>query len=234
MGPLIGGIVGGIVGSSGKKSSSTTVNNTTQQNPYQDAWIHDRFGEGQAQLDELTQFMNERKAALATPQYYNVGGGQSVRQDQFGEYITNQIGKQTGDFNRQLAEYQSGVDRSIGQLGQQGAAARDELKSTYDARLADVTSAAGVRDHRLDILQQAGGQRDARLADITSAAGANESAIKAQQEALAMQGERARAAQEQNSMVAGVKANIKPKNKFRYGAGGSFNRAGLRISSLNI
>ena len=219
IGSIIGGLVGAVAGG-GKSSSSTTVNNSTQQNPYQDAWIHDRFGEGQAQLDELTQFMNERRAALATPQYYNIGGGQSVRQDQFGEYITNQIGKQTGDLNRQLAEYQTGVDRSIGQLGQQSAAARDQLKSTYDARLADVTSAAGIRD--------------ARLADITSAAGANEAAIKAQQEALAMQGERARAAQEQNSMVAGVKANIKPKNKFRYGAGGSFNRAGLRISSLNI
>ena len=206
IGPIIGGVVGAIAGGAGRASSSTTVNNSTQQNPYQDAWIHDRFGEGQAQIDELTRFMNERKAALSTPQYYDIGGGQSIRQDQFGEYITNQIGKQTGDFNRQLAEYRTGVDRSIGQLGQQGAAARDRMKSTYDAR----------------------------LADITSAAGANEAAIKSQQEALAMQGERARAAQEQNSMVAGVKANIKPKNKFRYGAGGSFNRAGLRISSLNI
>ena len=205
IGPILGGVVGGLLGG-GRGSSSTTVNNSTPQNPYQDAWIHDRFGTGQAQIDELTQFMNERRAALASPQYYDIGGGQSIRQDQFGEYVTNQIDKQTGDFNRQLAEYRTGVDRSIGQLGRQGAAARNQLKSTYDAR----------------------------LADITSAAGANESAIKSQQEALAMQGERARAAQEQNSMVAGVKSNIKPKNKFRYGAGGSFNRSGMRIQGLNV
>ena len=205
IGPILGGVVGGLLGG-GRGSSSTTVNNSTPQNPYQDAWIHDRFGTGQAQIDELTQFMNERRAALASPQYYDIGGGQSIRQDQFGEYVTNQIDKQTGDFNRQLAEYRTGVDRSIGQLGRQGAAARNQLKSTYDAR----------------------------LADITSAAGANESAIKSQQEALAMQGERARAAQEQNSMVAGVKSNIKPKNKFRYGAGGSFNRSGMRIQGVNV
>jgi len=214
--PLLAGVVGGGVAASSMKAPSTTVNNnTTQHNPYQDDWIHDRFGEGQSQIDELTKFMNERRAALAQPQMLSISG-QNIRQDQLGEYIANQIGRQTGDLNRQLAEYQSGVNKSFGQLGQQ----RDLLKSTYDARLADVTAAAGIRDQR--------------LADITSAAGANQSAIKAQQEALARQGERARAAQEQNAMVAGVKANIKPKNRYRYGTAGSFNRAGLRINSLNI
>ena len=245
---FVGGLASGVLGAVGLgskgSSSSTTVNNTTQ-NPYEDQWIRDKFSTGQSQIDELTRFMNERKAALKTPTYYDVGGGQSVRQDQFGEFITNQIGKQTGDFNRQLAEYQTGVDRSINRLGQQQSAARDSLKSTYDARLADISTAANVRDQR--------------LADITSAAGANEQALRAQSEALAKQGERARAgqqaneaairaqqeamaqqtqasraAQEQNAQVAGVKSNIKPKNLFRYGTGGSFNRSGLRISSLNI
>ena len=287
IGSLIGGVVGSVLGG-GKASSSTTVNNSTTQNPYQDDWIHDRFGQGQSQIDELTRFMNERKAALAAPKYYDIGGGQSIRQDQFGEYITNQLNTKTGDLNRQLTEYQTGVDRSIGQLGQQSQRARDQLMSTYDARLADISTAAGNRDQQLASLQQAGGQRDARLAQITSAAGANEQALRAQSEALAMQGERARAgqeanrqalqaatqrnqaalqqatsqyqagqqanqaairaqseamaqqtqaaqaAQEQNQITQGVKANIKPKNLFRYGTGGSFNRAGLRISSLNI
>jgi len=222
---------------SGIFGSKKVVNNTTHvANPYDDAWIRDSFSkaedqytQGQSQIDALTQFMNERKASLAQPQMLSING-QNIRQDQFGEYITNQIGKQTGDFNKQLAEYQTGVNKSIGQLGQQ----RDLLKSTYDARLADVAAAAGLRDQQLSSLQQAGGQRDARLADITSAAGANQSAIKAQQEALATQGERARAAQEQNAMVAGVKATIKPKNRYRYGTAGSFNRAGLRINSLNV
>lgn len=295
IGSLIGGVVGSVLGGGGRASSSTTVNNSTTQNPYQDDWIHDRFGQGQSQLDELTAFMNERKAALAAPKYYDIGGGQSIRQDQFGEYIQNQLNTKTGDLNRRLTEYQTGVDQSIGQLGQQGQRARDQLMSTYDARLADISTAAGTRDQQLAALQQAGGQRDARLADITSAAGANEAALRAQSEALAMQGERARAgqeanrqalqaatqrnqealqqatsqyqagqaqnqaaiqqqqaslmaqqeamaqqtqasraAQEQNQITQGVKANIKPKNLFRYGTGGSFNRAGLRISSLNI
>ena len=241
---FVGGLASGVLGAVGLapkgRSSSTTINNTSQ-NPYEDQWIRDKFSTGQSQIDELTQFMNERKAALATPQYYDVGGGQSVRQDQFGEFITNQIGKQTGDFNRQLAEYQTGVDRSINRLGQRQSAARDSLKSTYDARLADISAAAGIRD--------------SRLADITAAAGANEQALRAQSEALAQQGERARAGQqaneaairaqqeamaqqtaalETNPEVAGVKSKIKPKNLFRYGTGGSFNRSGLRISSLNI
>ncbi len=295
IGSLIGGVVGSVLGGGGRASSSTTVNNSTTQNPYQDDWIHDRFGQGQAQLDELTAFMNERKAALAAPKYYDIGGGQSIRQDQFGEYIQNQLNTKTGDLNRKLTEYQTGVDQSIGQLGQQSQRARDQLMSTYDARLADISAAAGNRDQQLASLQQAGGQRDARLAQITSAAGANEAALRAQSEALALQGERARAgqeanrqalqaatrrnqealqqatsqyqagqaqnqaaiqqqqaslmaqqeamaqqtqaaraAQEQNQITQGVKANIKPKNLFRYGTGGSFNRAGLRISSLNI
>lgn len=338
---------------------TTQVN---KANPYDDKWIKDRFGtaeqqyaKGQSQIDELTKFMNERKAALAKPQTVSIGG-QNVRQDQLGDYLQNQINTKASDLNRQLVEYQTGVDQSITQLGQQGSQARDQLMSTYDARLADIQSAAGARDTRLQnimsaagardqelaSLQQAASQRDATLADITSAAGANEQAIRAQQEALATQGERARAteeanrlalqaatqrnqasieaasqryesglaanqaaiqaaadraaagrtanqaalqaattqyqagqqanqaaiqraqqqaaagqqanqaairaqqeqmaqqteaaraAQERNQMTAGVKADLKPVNRYRFGTAGSFNRAGLRISSLNI
>ena len=284
---------------------TTQVN---KQNPYDDSWIKDRFGtaeqqyaKGQSQIDELTKFMNERKAALAKPQTVSIGG-QNVRQDQLGDYLQNQINTRASDLNRQLVEYQTGVNQSINRLGQQGSQARDQLMSTYDARLADIQSAAGARDTRLQnimsaagardqelaSLQRAASQRDATLADITSAAGANEQAIRAQQEALATQGERARAseeanrlalqaatdrnqasieaattqykagqqanqaairaqqeqmaqqtqaaraAQEQNKMTVGVKADLKPVNKYRFGTAGSFNRAGLRISSLNI
>ena len=284
---------------------TTQVN---KQNPYDDSWIKDRFGtaeqqyaKGQSQIDELTKFMNERKAALAKPQTVSIGG-QNVRQDQLGDYLQNQINTRASDLNRQLVEYQTGVNQSINRLGQQGSQAREQLMSTYDARLADIQSAAGARDTRLQnimsaagardqelaSLQRAASQRDATLADITSAAGANEQAIRAQQEALATQGERARAseeanrlalqaatdrnqasieaattqykagqqanqaairaqqeqlaqqtqaaraAQEQNKMTVGVKADLKPVNKYRFGTAGSFNRAGLRISSLNI
>jgi chromosome segregation ATPase len=312
---------------------TTQVN---KQNPYDDSWIKDRFGtaeqqyaKGQSQIDELTKFMNERKAALAKPQTVSIGG-QNVRQDQLGDYLQNQINTRASDLNRQLVEYQTGVDQSINRLGQQGSQARNQLMSTYDARLADIQSAAGARDTRLqNIMSAAGardqqlaglqtaaserdaallglqteagqldrrladittaaGQRDAKLADITSAAGANQAAIRSQQEALSAQGERARAneeanrlaiqaatdrnqasieaattqykagqqanqaairaqqeqmaqqtqaaraAQEQNKMTAGVKADLKPVNKYRFGTAGSFNRAGLRISSLNI
>jgi DNA repair exonuclease SbcCD ATPase subunit len=284
---------------------TTQVN---KQNPYDDSWIKDRFGtaeqqyaKGQSQIDELTKFMNERKAALAKPQTVSIGG-QNVRQDQLGDYLQNQINTRASDLNRQLVEYQTGVDQSINRLGQQGSQARNQLMSTYDARLADIQSAAGARDTRLQnimsaagardqelaSLQRAASQRDAKLADITSAAGANQAAIRSQQEALATQGERARAseeanrlalqaatdrnqasieaattqykagqqanqaairaqqeqmaqqtqaaraAQEQNKMTVGVKADLKPVNKYRFGTAGSFNRAGLRISSLNI
>jgi DNA repair exonuclease SbcCD ATPase subunit len=284
---------------------TTQVN---KQNPYDDSWIKDRFGtaeqqyaKGQSQIDELTKFMNERKAALAKPQTVSIGG-QNVRQDQLGDYLQNQINTRASDLNRQLVEYQTGVDQSINRLGQQGSQARNQLMSTYDARLADIQSAAGARDTRLQnimsaagardqelaSLQRAASQRDAKLADITSAAGANQAAIRSQQEALSAQGERARAneeanrlaiqaatdrnqasieaattqykagqqanqaairaqqeqmaqqtqaaraAQEQNKMTVGVKADLKPVNKYRFGTAGSFNRAGLRISSLNI
>jgi len=245
---------------------TTQVNKT---NPYDDKWIRDKFtgaeqqyAQGQSQIDELTKFMNERKAALARPQTVSIGG-QNVRQDQLGNYLQNQINTKASDLNRQLVEYQTGIDQSIGRLGQQQSAARDSLKSTYDARLADISAAAGLRDQR--------------LADITAAAGANEQALRAQSEALVQQSERARAgqaanqaaiqaatsqyqagqqanqaairaqqeqmaqqtqaaraAQEQNQMTAGVKADLKPVNKYRFGTAGSFNRAGLRISTLNI
>ena len=216
----------------GKASSSTTVNNSTTQNPYQDDWIHDRFGQGQSQLDELTAFMNERKAALAAPKYYDLGGGQSIRQDQFGEYIQNQLNTKTGDLNRKLTEYKTGVDQSIGQLGQQSQRARDQLMSTYDARLADISTAAGNRDQQLASLQQAGGQRDARLAQITSAAGANEQALRAQSEALALQGERARAGQEANrqALQAATQRNQAALQQAtsQYQAGQAQNQAAIR------
>ena len=237
------------------KPAKVTHHTTSVTNPYNDSWIREnfqqsqnQFAQGASQLNELTKFMNERRAALAKPQTVSIGG-QNIRQDQLGSYLQNQINTRASDLNRQLAEYQTGVDQSLGQLGQQGSAARQKLMSTYDARLADIMSAAGQQDARLSALGSATG---ARLSALGSATGANMEAIRAQQEALAAQGERARAseaalqaqmaheadinraAQEQNQLTAGVKADLKPANRYRYGTAGSFNRAGLRISSLNI
>jgi|LULH01.1.fsa_nt_gb chromosome segregation ATPase len=226
------------------KPAKVTHHTTSVTNPYNDSWIREnfqqsqnQFAQGQSQLDELTKFMNERRAALKQPQTVSIGG-QNVRQDQLGNYLQSQINTRASDLFGKLAEYQTGVNRSLGQLGQESSAARQKLMSTYDARLADIMSAAG--------------QQDARLSALGSATGANMEAIRAQQEALAAQGERARAseaalqaqmaheadinraAQEQNQLTAGVKADLKPANRYRYGTAGSFNRAGLRISSLNI
>ena len=107
-----------------------------RSNPYDDAWIHDKFATGQARYDELEQFMNQRRAALASPKYYNVGGGMSVKQDDFGQYVQGQLSKQQEAFNQQLQQIQArtGANRqslqSQGeQLARQGE--RDRVAAAY-------------------------------------------------------------------------------------------------------
>ena len=51
------------MGGGGKTTHQTTV----KENPYDDAWIYDRFDSGNRKYAELERFMNERKTALATP-----------------------------------------------------------------------------------------------------------------------------------------------------------------------
>ena len=104
--------------------------------PYDDAWIHDKFATGQARYDELEQFMNQRRTALASPKYYNVGGGMSVKQDDFGQYVQGQLSKQQEAFNQQLQQIQArtGANRqslqSQGeQLARQGE--RDRVAAAY-------------------------------------------------------------------------------------------------------
>jgi len=107
-----------------------------RSNPYDDSWIHDKFATGQARYDELEQFMNQRRTALANPKYYNVGGGMSVKQDDFGQYVQGQLSKQQEAFNQQLQQIQArtGANRqslqSQGeQLARQGE--RDRVAAAY-------------------------------------------------------------------------------------------------------
>jgi len=168
-------------------------------NPYDDSWIHDKFNTGQQRYNELEAFMNERRTALSSPKYYDVGGGMSVKQDQFGNYVSGQLEDQQRMFDQRLSDMQA-----------QSMAARQQQGSAYDAR----------------------------LGDITAAAGANQAAIQAQQEAMARAGERARIQEaygdESMPGVTGVQTK-KRRNLGSYGTtGGGFNRSGLRIENLNI
>ena len=197
------------MGGGGKTTHQTTV----KENPYDDAWIYDRFDTGAQRFTELEDFMNQRRTALATPKYYDIGGGMSVKQDNLGQYFSGQLQQQAADFNKRLDE-----------MAAASQAARQQQGSAYDARLADITSAAGLQ-----------GQR---LADLSAAGQANQAAIQAQQEAMARQAERARIGEaygDQNLPgVTGVQTQ-KRKNLGAYGGtGGGFNRSGLRIQNLNI
>ena len=139
------------MGGGSKPAPAPVVQKT--ENPYDDSWIHDKFATGQQRYNELEAFMNERRSALQQPRYYDVGGGMSVKQDQFGQYVSGQLEDQQRMFDQRLADMQSQSQQARGQMG-----------SAYDAR----------------------------LADITAAAGANQAALQAQQEAMARAGERQR------------------------------------------
>ena len=170
-----------------------------EPDPYDDAWIHDRFATGQKRYDELSAFMNERRAALQNPTYYDVGGGMSVKQDQFGNYVRGQLDEQQKMFDQRLSDLQS-----------QSQKARQQQGSVYDAR----------------------------LADITAASGANQAALQAQQEAMAIQAERARIGEAYGDPnmpgVTGVQTKKRQSLGTYGGTGGGFNRSGLRIQNLNI
>ena len=185
------------MGGGSKPAPAPVVQKT--ENPYDDSWIHDKFATGQQRYNELEAFMNERRSALQQPRYYDVGGGMSVKQDQFGQYVAGQLEDQQRMFDQRLADMQSQSQQARGQMG-----------SAYDAR----------------------------LADITAAAGANQAALQAQQEAMARAGERQRIQEaygDQNLPgVTGVQTK-KRQNLGAYGGtGGGFNRSGLRIQNLNI
>ena len=121
----------------------STTTHTTKENPYDDAWIYDRFEGGNQRFDALEDFMNQRQTALATPKYYDIGGGMSVKQDNFGQYFAGQLQKQAEDFDARLAEMQRSQR-----------AARQQQGSVYDNRLADITAAAGANQAAIQAQQE--------------------------------------------------------------------------------
>ena len=130
------------MGGGSKPAPAPVVQKT--ENPYDDSWIHDKFATGQQRYNELEAFMNERRSALQQPRYYDVGGGMSVKQDQFGQYVSGQLEDQQRMFDQRLADMQSQSQQARGQMG-----------SAYDARLADITAAAGANQAALQAPQEA-------------------------------------------------------------------------------
>ena len=91
-------------------------------NPYDDSWIHNKFATGQQQATELANFMNQRKAALATPTMYNIGGGVQVAQKDFGQYVQGQLNKQQQSFTTQLQQLQANAGANRQSMLAQGTA----------------------------------------------------------------------------------------------------------------
>ena len=87
-----------------------------KENPYDDAWIYDRFDTGNQRFTELEDFMNQRQTALATPKYYDLGGGMSVKQDNLGQYFAGQLQSQADAFNQRLDEMAAASQQSRQQM----------------------------------------------------------------------------------------------------------------------
>jgi len=136
------------MGGGGRAPSSPTV--IEKANPYNDAWIHDRFAQGQTSFDEFSDWMNQRKTALAAGQMYDVGGGMQVKQQDFGKYVTDQLSAAKAGYDQQFSEMQAA-----------NKTARDQQKNIYDARLGDITAATGANRQSL----QAQGEQLARAGE---------------------------------------------------------------------
>ena len=109
-----------------------------RQNPYQDAWIYDRFQQGQSRYDEIADWMNQRKTALANqaPTMFNVGGGMQVAQQDFGQYVQGRFNQQEQAFNQRLAQLQANTGANRQSLQAQGEALarqgeRDRVAAAY-------------------------------------------------------------------------------------------------------
>ena len=107
-------------------------------NPYQDSWIYDRFAEGQSRYEEVSDWMNQRKTALANqaPTMYNVGGGMQVAQQDFGQYVQGRFNQQEQAFNQRLAQLQATTGANRQSLQSQGEALarqgeRDRVAAAY-------------------------------------------------------------------------------------------------------
>ena len=107
-------------------------------NPYNDAWIYDRFAQGQSRYDEVSDWMNQRQTALANqaPTMYNVGGGMQVEQKDFGQYVQGRFNQQEQAFNQRLAQLQATTGANRQSLQSQGEALarqgeRDRIAAAY-------------------------------------------------------------------------------------------------------
>ena len=122
----------------GGKQTAAAPQIIQRTNPYQDAWIYDRFAEGETRYDEVSDWMNQRKTALANqaPTMYNVGGGMQVAQQDFGQYVQGRFNQQEQAFNQRLAQLQATTGANRQSLQSQGEALarqgeRDRVAAAY-------------------------------------------------------------------------------------------------------
>ena len=102
------------------------------ENPYDDQWIHSRFSDVSQRGRDFENWMNDRKAALASPTYYTMPDGTSVKQGDWGKWTTGKFEEQMGIYDQKLADLQQGWQDS-----------RRQQRDAYDARLADINAAVG-------------------------------------------------------------------------------------------
>ena len=124
------------MGGGSKPAPAPIIQNRT--NPYQDAWIYDRFAEGQSRYDEVADWMNQRKTALANqaPTMYNVGGGMQVEQKDFGQFVQGRLNQQEQAFNQRLEQLKATTGANRQSLQSQGEALarqgeRDRIAAAY-------------------------------------------------------------------------------------------------------
>ena len=122
----------------GGKQTAAAPQIIQRTNPYNDAWIYDRFAQGQSRYDEVSDWMNQRKTALANqaPTMYNVGGGMQVAQQDFGQYVQGRFNQQEQAFNQRLAQLQANTGANRQSLQSQGEAIarqgeRDRIAAAY-------------------------------------------------------------------------------------------------------
>ena len=228
----------------GKKGPVIT-NITKTADPYDDTWIHNKFAAGKSQVDELTQFMAERKAALAKPKLVSLGGGEQIEQSKLGEYVTDQLGGLRGVVSRQGEDLSANI-RSV-QDEQAAAQARASIRDTSLANLGAITSAnrAGLSSQGTNLanlttqqtsqgtnlanLASLQSSQGTSLADLTAITNSNRAAMVAQGEAAAQRSQR-----ERLQSAYGMQPTQKNTNSVFKNTGSGFNRLGMRILGLNV
>jgi len=242
IGALIGGVVGSVVGRGASSKPGKMVApkepNKTQTTGYQDQWIRDEFAQGQSQIDELTKFMNERRAALAQPKFVSVGGGEQIEQSKLGEYVTDQLSRQREDLSsniRSIQDEQAAAqarasirDTSLANLGAITSANRAGL-SSFGTNLANLTTQQATHGTNLANLASLQSSQGTSLADLTAMSNSNRAAMIAQGEAAAQRSQR-----ERLQSAYGMQPTQKNVTSVFKNTGSGFNRAGMRILGLNV